>query len=168
VRLLRGVLAHRFALRLALGALAAALLGYGLLARGASVTAAPPLPRSALQGGPLTIGDLRGHAEAIVFYASWCGPCKVEAPAVERFARSTGRGRVIAVDYDDYGDIRAFLRRYHWTFPVLSDPSGTTGAAYRLSLGLPTWVFVNAHGDIVARTSGPQSVARLTQELAAA
>jgi cytochrome c biogenesis protein CcmG, thiol:disulfide interchange protein DsbE len=161
------LLAHRYALRLAVGALAAALLAYGLIAHGAKAVAAPALPRTALQGGPLTIGDLRGHVEAIVFFASWCGPCRAEAPAVERFATSAaGRGRVLGIDYDDYGDgPRTFLRRYRWTFPVLSDPTGTSGDAYGISTGLPTWVFVNAHGDIVARLSGPETVAQLRREL---
>ena len=163
------LLRHRYALRLALATLAAALLAYGLAAPAGKIVAAPALPHSAVEGSPVSIDALRGHAEAIVFFASWCGPCKQEAPAVERFARTAvGHGRLLAIDYSDYGDVHAFLRRYHWTFPVLSDPDGTTGDAYGISNGLPTWVFVNAHGDIVARQSGPQSVADLVSQLRAA
>lgn len=161
------LLTHRLALRLALGSLAVALLAYGLLAHGAQTVIAPPLPRTALQGGPVSTADLRGHASAIVFFASWCGPCKAEAPAVARFA-SSHAGRVLAIDYDDYGNVRAFIRRYRWTFPVLSDPNGTTGDAYGIANGLPTWVFVNRAGHIVERVSGPQSLAALTSELRSA
>jgi thiol-disulfide isomerase/thioredoxin len=162
-------LTHRFSLRVAVVALALALLAYGVLVPGTRAVVAPPLPHAALQGGPLTVSELRGHPEAIVFYASWCGPCKTEAPAVAKFASSSaGRGRLLAIDYDDYGDIRGFLTRYHWTFPVLSDPSGETGDAYGVSAGLPTWVFLSPRGDIVSRISGPQSVAALRHDLAAA
>ena len=164
MRLLR----HRHALRAALVLLAIALLAYGLLAPSKRPAAAPALPRASLQGGPVTIGSLRGHAEAIVFFASWCTPCRKEAPAVARFARGVGRGRIVAIDYDDYGDARAFLRRYGWTFPVLSDPDGRTGAAYDLAEGLPSWIFIDARGEIVRRASGAQSVTALKRDLAAA
>jgi cytochrome c biogenesis protein CcmG/thiol:disulfide interchange protein DsbE len=162
------LLTHRFALRAALALLVVALLGYGLLAHAGKLVGAPALPHTALQGAPVTIADLRGHAEAIVFFASWCGPCRQEAPAVERFARSSaGRDHVLAIDYDDYGNVHAFLRRYHWTFPVLSDPNGTTGDAYGAG-GLPTWVFLNARGKIVERESGPKTVVALESALRSA
>lgn len=163
------LLGNRLALRLALVVLALALLAYGVLTHASKVTIAPPLPHAALQGGPVTLADLRGHPEAIVFFATWCPPCRREAPALERFARSSaGHGRLLAIDYDDYGDIRGFISRYRWTFPVLSDPEGATGAAYGVSEGLPTWIFLNARGDIAARASGAQTVASLSRALSAA
>jgi len=164
------LLTHPRVLRAALVALLLALLAYGVLAPGKKVVNAPPLPHLALQGAPVSIATLRGHAEAIVFFASWCSPCRREAPAVERFARSSeGHGKLLAIDYEDFGGgPRAFLRRYQWTFPVLSDPTGTTGDAYGVSNGLPTWIFIDSRGRIVERVTGPLSVARLTSELHAA
>jgi cytochrome c biogenesis protein CcmG/thiol:disulfide interchange protein DsbE len=154
-------------LRLALVAVLLALLAYGVLAPGKKIVTAPPLPHAALQGGPVTTATLRGHAEAIVFFASWCAPCRQEAPAVARFARSSaGHGRLLAIDYEDFGSgPRAFLNHYHWTFPVLSDPMGTTGDAFGVSNGLPTWIFIDPGGKIVERVSGPLSVASLTSKL---
>jgi cytochrome c biogenesis protein CcmG, thiol:disulfide interchange protein DsbE len=160
---------RRLALRLAIVVLAGGLLAYGLLARGARSEHAPPLPRSRLQGPRVTLAALRGHPDAIVFYASWFDPCRAEAPAVARFARSaTGRGKVLAVDTTDYGDVRAFARRYHWTFPILSDPDGATGDAWGIANGLPQWVFLNPRGEIVKRLSGAQGVASLVAALRAA
>jgi peroxiredoxin len=162
------VLGHRYALRSAIAALAIALLAFGLVRRSSTHAPAPPLPRTALAGSPVTVTQLRGHAVAIAFFSSSCVPCHTEAPALERFARSAaGRGRLLAVDDSDPDDPRAFVARYHWTFPVLSDPKGSAGAAYGVS-ALPTTVIVDAAGRIVARDSGAQSVASLTRALTAA
>jgi cytochrome c biogenesis protein CcmG/thiol:disulfide interchange protein DsbE len=160
---------HRYALRFALGALAVALLAYGRIANAPTARRpAPPLPARALSGAPVKIASLRGHPAVIVFFASWCDDCKHEAPAVARFARSpAGRGRVVAVDYNDGGDWRRFLRRYGWGFPVLDDSSGETGSAFRIP-GLPTVVFLDSKGRIVSTSSLTQTVGTLTRGLAAA
>lgn len=160
---------HRYALRLALAALILALLAYGLLASAPKARRlAPPLPTRTLSGTPTTLAELRGHAAVVVFFASWCNGCKREAAAVARFARSSsGHGRVVAIDYNDGTDWRAFLRRYRWSFPVLDDSSGETGAAFGI-LGLPAVVFLDRAGRIVATSSVTQTVASLTQGLSAA
>jgi thiol-disulfide isomerase/thioredoxin len=160
---------HRYALRFALGALAVALLAYGLLANAPKARRlAPPLPTRTLSGKPTTLADLRGHAAVVVFFASWCPPCKHEAPAVARFARSpAGRGRVVAVDYVDGSNWRGFVRQYRWSFPVLDDSSGETGDAFRIH-DLPTVVFLDREGRIVSTISAPQTVGSLTRGLSAA
>jgi len=155
---------HRFALRIALAALA-----YGILARPSTYRRlAPPLPSRALSGKATSLADLRGHAAVVVFFASWCTDCRREAAAVARFARSpAGRGRVVAVDYDDGANWRAFVHDYGWSFPVLDDSSGETGAAFRIPF-LPTVVFLDPQGRIVSTSSVPQTVASLRQGLTAA
>ncbi len=161
-------LSHRLALRGALTALALALIAYGIFSPGAKVRVAPPLPRATVAGRAVTVADLRGHPTAVVFFASWCPDCHTEAPAIARFAVSpAGRGRLVAVDDDDYRDPRQFVAHYHWGFPVLSDPSGNTSDAYEVA-HLPTTVILNAKGEIVAHEVGPQTVASLTRALSAA
>ena len=149
---------------------AATLLAIGLALRAPGGRhPAPPLPRNVLSGKPVTVADLRGRAVAITFVASWCGPCHAEAAALESFAASpAGNGRLVAIDYADYGNVRReLIARYHWTFPVLGDQSGTTGDAYGVP-HLPATVIVNATGDIVARDSGPETVASLRRAVALA
>ncbi len=167
--MLARIATHRYALRFALGALAVALLAYGLLANAPKTRRpAPPLPARALSGAPVTLSALHGHPAVVVFFASWCDDCRHEAPAVAAFARSSaGRGRVVAVDYDDGGDWRGFLRRYGWSFPVLDDSGGQTGDAFHIP-GLPTVVFLDAKGRIVSTSSLTQTVGSLTRGLAAA
>jgi len=160
---------RRAALRIVLALVAVGLLTTGLLSRApAGARAAPPLPHQVLHGHAVTIADLHGHPAVIAFVASWCTPCREEAPALETFASSgAGRGRLVAVDYADYGDIQALIERYHWTFPVLADQSGSTGDAYGV-LHLPIAVIINSAGRIVARQSGAQTVASLARALHAA
>jgi thiol-disulfide isomerase/thioredoxin len=133
---------------------------------------APALPRERLAGPAVTLASLRegagGGGSLIVFWASWCGPCGREAPAIERFATSAeGRGRVVGVDWSDAAaGARAFIRRYGWTFPVLRDGEGLVGNEYRLP-GLPTTFVLDGKGRIRAVLRGPQGEGSLERALKA-
>jgi len=152
-------------------AVIAALAVFGLAASGSSSgRAAPALPRERLAGAPVTLSSLvaGGRPALVVFWASWCGPCEREAPALERFATdSQGRGRVIGVDWSDgLAGARSFIARYRWTFPNLRDSEGTVGNAYHL-IGLPTTFVLDAHGRIRSVLRGPQDEASLARALSA-
>lgn len=132
---------------------------------------APELPREHLSGPPATLGSLlagaRGRPAAVVFWASWCGPCVREAPELERFAQSAaGRGRVVGVDWSDaLSGARSFVRRYGWSFPNLRDGEGTVGNEYRMT-GLPTTFVIDAAGRIRTVLRGPQTVRTLASAMA--
>lgn len=130
---------------------------------------APPLPTAVLQAPKVTLADLRGGPALINFWASWCDPCREEAPELERLSRSLPRGaRLVGVDYTDQaGPARAFIESYGWTFPVLSDPDGIFGARYHFT-GLPSTVAIDARGRIVQTLRGPQTVDDLRRALAEA
>lgn len=134
---------------------------------------APELPRERLSGADATIPRLlagtHGGGAIVVFWASWCGPCEREAPALERFALSNeGRGRIVGVDWSDQrSEALAFIKRYDWSFPNVRDAEGTVGLAYHLT-GLPTSFVLDSRGRIAATLRGPQSVGSLTRALAGA
>ena len=162
--------------RLLLPALAvaavAAVVVVEVLTSGSGGTAgkpAPQLPTSVLQPPKVTLADLRGGPALINFWASWCDPCRHEAPELERLSRSLPSGaHLVGVDYTDQEDsARAFIRSYHWTFPILSDPDGIYGARYGFS-GLPATVVIDAKGRIVQTLRGPQTVSDFREALAAA
>jgi cytochrome c biogenesis protein CcmG, thiol:disulfide interchange protein DsbE len=154
-------------------AVVAALAVFGLASDRSTATgrAAPPLPREGLVGQPVTLAGLLksagGRGAMVVFWASWCGPCALEAPAIERFSRSSvGRGRIVGVDWSDgLSGARAFVKRYGWTFPNLRDGEGLVGNDYRLT-GLPSTFVIDTAGHIRAVLRGPQSEASLTRALA--
>jgi cytochrome c biogenesis protein CcmG/thiol:disulfide interchange protein DsbE len=129
--------------------------------------AAPPLPAKALRPPGTDLAALRGKPALVDFFASWCDPCAEEAPTLRKLSESlAGRAMVVAVDWDDAdGPARAFVREHGWTFPVLSDPSGTIGESYGVNIGLPTSFVLDPRGRIVATFRGPQSEAKLRQAL---
>jgi cytochrome c biogenesis protein CcmG/thiol:disulfide interchange protein DsbE len=170
-------MAHRQRLlgwTLAVAALVA-LIVFGLASTrsGSAGRLAPALPREQLVGPPVTLAGLLtagdGRAALITFWASWCGPCGHEAPALERFSQSpSGRGRLVGVDWSDgLSGARSFIHRYSWTFSNLRDAEGTVGNSYHLT-GLPTTFVLNASGHIRAVLRGPQDESSLVRALASA
>jgi thiol-disulfide isomerase/thioredoxin len=142
----------------------------GLAPSKSSGRKAPALPREHLSGADVTLptllaGDGR-RASLVVFWASWCGPCTQEAPAIERFSRSAeGRGRIVGVDWSDRrGSALAFIRRFGWSFPNLRDGEGTVGNDYEMT-GLPEIFVLDHSGRIRMELHGPQTQASLGREL---
>lgn len=168
-------MARRGPLRWIVGAAAvAALVVFGLASSHSASLGrrAPALPKEHLSGPPVTLDSLlaagRGRAALVVFWASWCGPCASEAPALEAFSESQpGRGRLVGVDWSDpvVADAKSFIRRHRWTFPVLRDSEGIVGNRYHLA-GLPTTFVIDASGRIRAVLTGPQDEGSLTRALA--
>lgn len=156
--------------RLRLGAQALALLCVaGLLAllvwKLAHQEHAPPVGSMApgftlrrLEGtGSLKLSSLRGDAVVLNFWASWCEPCKSEAPVLQReWAKYHNKGVIfIGVDYHDLAsDAREFIRVHGLTFPMLQDGSGNVTGSYGISQVPETYV-LDRTGRIVAHLAGP-------------
>jgi cytochrome c biogenesis protein CcmG/thiol:disulfide interchange protein DsbE len=130
---------------------------------------APALPTEVLSGHRVDVESLRGKPALINFWASWCGPCKQEAPELRRFSQDVGHHvSLVGVDWNDRPDnARAFIAESGWRYPVLRDSSGEVGNAYGLN-GLPTTFVLDPSGDIVQKLQGPQTASDLTRAVAAA
>jgi cytochrome c biogenesis protein CcmG/thiol:disulfide interchange protein DsbE len=148
------------------GLVAAELLTAG---GGASVRRAPELPTQVLSGHRVDLASLRGKPALVNFWASWCGPCKQEAPQLKKFSATLGqRATLVGVDWGDAADnARSFIAKAGWTYPILRDPSQKVGTQYGIN-GLPTTFVLNADGDIVQTLQGPQTVGSLRAALATA
>jgi cytochrome c biogenesis protein CcmG/thiol:disulfide interchange protein DsbE len=118
-----------------------------------------PAPAFALPllngGGTLALASLRGRPVLLNFWASWCAPCREETPLLVRVHRRyAGRVHFVGVDAEDRPeDARRFARRYHVDYPLVRMEDDRLVDAYGLP-GLPTTVFIDARGRIVARTVG--------------
>ena len=107
-------------------------------------------------GGDLQLASLRGRAVVLNFWASWCVPCKQEAPLLEAaWRRWRNRGVVVVgIDSQDFtGDARRFARRYGVTYPLVHDGPGKTKDDYGVT-GFPETFFVNRHGRLVGHVPG--------------
>lgn len=118
--------------------------------------AAPDFELPLLVGGDaLRLSGLREPVVVLNFWASWCPPCKQEAPELEA-VWNTYRARGVQFLGVDFRDSRSdgvqFERRYGITYPSVSDPGGTLESPYRL-IGLPT-TFVIDHGRIRFQVTG--------------
>ena len=81
----------------------------------------PPLHLTTVQGQALSLADLTGKVVLVNIWATWCGPCKAEIPAlVELQAKYANQLQIVGLAYDEATprDIAAFADRLHMNYPV--------------------------------------------------
>lgn len=125
---------------------------------------APELEGDWIVPPPVRLAELRGKPVVINFWASWCVPCREEAPELARFDREMGaRARVVGVDFQDAkADALAFIREFRWRFPNVRDPQGKLAGRYGLA-GLPTTYVIDPQGRIARSMSGGQTFEKLVR-----
>ena len=121
------------------------------------------------RAGSLSLASLRGRPVVLNFWASWCEPCKQEAPLLEAAARRWKDVVVVGVDAQDLsGDARRFLRRHGVTYPTVHDGAGAVARRYGVS-GFPETWFLDRAGRLVAEhVQGPLGAEQLARDVALA
>jgi cytochrome c biogenesis protein CcmG/thiol:disulfide interchange protein DsbE len=120
-------------------------------------------------GGPWRPEDARGEVVLVNFWASWCAPCRDEAPALIEIHRSYGaRGlRLVGVNtWDREADARRFLEEFALPYPNGPDPGGV---AVEFGVrGIPESYLLDGQGRLVRRWIGPlseEAMSRLVGDL---
>lgn len=127
------------------------------LARGET----PPVPAvilPAFEGPPVSMAALRGHPVILNFWASWCVPCREEAPLLERMWKAYhAEGLIVlGVNTQDLDSpARAFVKQYGITFPTARDPDGTVARLFGAT-GVPETFFIGGDGRIRGKFPGEQ------------
>ncbi len=128
------------------------------LARGET----PPVPAMSLpgfDGHPMSLRELHGHPAVLNFWASWCVPCREEAPILEAvWQEFRAKGLiVIGVDTQDLElPARRFLSQYRITYLNVRDPDGSIARVFGTT-GVPETFFIGPDGRIRGKFPGQQA-----------
>ena len=133
--------------------------------------AAPALELPKLEGeGTISLADYRGKAVVLNFWASWCEPCKDEAPMLEE-AWKANRDKdvvVLGVNAQDFTSFaRDFVEKYGITYPNARDGAGDTRDRWGLT-GFPETWWIDRQGRLVAYSGGPFTQEELDRNIALA
>jgi len=112
----------------------------------------PPIDLPLLPAGPenIQLADLHGKVVYVDFWASWCGPCRVSFPLLEKIRTELGpRGfEVLAVNVDEFvEDALKFLMQHPVSYSIAYDPQGATPQAYGIR-GMPTGFLIDREGVV--------------------
>ena len=132
--------------------------------------AAPAFRLRALDGSVTALTDLRGRYVLLNFWASWCGPCRGETPALQAFFERQAPGLVVVGvnQQEDAETAREFVEAFAVTYPIALDRDGQVSSAYRVSTGLPVSFLIDPEGVIQGVHLGaltPEDLAELAAGL---
>lgn len=118
---------------------------------------APAFTLDRLKDGVGSLKDYKGKVVLLNFWATWCGPCREEMPAMQRlWERYRAQGFVIVAIAADRGSrkpVASFVDKLALSYPVLLDPEGNVRKRYEV-IGLPMSYLIGRDGKISGRLVG--------------
>lgn len=108
---------------------------------------APLFELNSLKGDHVRLEDYQGRVVLLNFWATWCGPCRFEMPAIQDRYENTEL-EVLAVNFDEPEDlVQSFVEELALTFPILMDPGASIQQLYQVR-GYPTTYLIDEAGVI--------------------
>ncbi len=124
-----------------------------------NIKEAPNFTLEDLCGKKVELHSFKGKVILLVFWATWCGPCKKEMPSMEALYRQfKHRDFVllgISVDYEKKERVKEFIEKNDWSFPILLDPKLRAYRLYEIK-GIPTSILIDRQGRMVGKALGPR------------
>ena len=122
-----------------------------------------------IEGTSVKLTDYKGKVVLLNFWATWCGPCKLEIPEfVEAYERYRDKGFVIlgVLSEDDPApaELRSFMAKFKMNYPVFREHQELAEANGEL-WALPTSILIDRHGSICTKHTGAMSKEMLEQEI---
>jgi cytochrome c biogenesis protein CcmG/thiol:disulfide interchange protein DsbE len=103
----------------------------------------------------LSLTDFKGKAVVLNFWASWCGPCKEEAPLLEHAWKQVQGKNVVflGIDFQESSsNATNFLQSYNISYPAVLDTHGSVANKYAVT-SLPVTIFINRDGIVISKES---------------
>lgn len=118
--------------------------------------AAPGFSGETIEGRPFDLANHRGEWVLVNFFATWCGPCRIEHPELVKFAQAHASDpvQVVSVAFSDQPDaIKEFFAKQGGDWPVVATDTGRVALDYGVT-GVPETYIVAPSGLIIARVEG--------------
>ena len=113
-----------------------------------------------LDGNDISLHQFRGKHLLINFWATWCGPCKIEMPSLEKLYRQfkSERFDMLGISNDMFGKrvVKPYVLAKKITFPMLLDQRMTVSRQYGI-VSLPTTILINPQGIIIGVLQGAEN-----------
>ncbi|MGB9628729.1 MAG: TlpA family protein disulfide reductase [Thermodesulfobacteriota bacterium] len=123
------------------------------------VKKAPPFCLKNLEGEIIELKNFKGRVILLNFWATWCSPCKEEMPSMEtlyqQFDRKDFTLLAVSVDFEESKNVKKFIEKSGYTFPVLVDPKGKILDLYGVR-AIPTTFLIDQNGLILGKAIGPR------------
>ncbi|MGH3242243.1 MAG: TlpA family protein disulfide reductase [Spirillospora sp.] len=126
-----------------------------------------------LDGRPFKLADLKGKVVVVNFWASWCAPCRGEAPSLQQvYGENKAKGvEFLGVNFkDSKANAQAFERKFKVTYPSLFDANGQVTLAFREvpPSAVPSTLVLDRQGRVAARVIGATTYSKLNPLVAKA
>lgn len=111
-----------------------------------------------LEGGEATLSDYKGKIVFLNFWTTWCPPCRIEMPSMEKLHQKfMGQDFVmVAINLQESeSQVKNFFKEYNLTFTALLDSDGEVGTRYKI-YSIPTTLILDKEGRIIAAAVGPR------------
>jgi thiol-disulfide isomerase/thioredoxin len=131
---------------------------------------APEFAVSDLKGTHLALSDWKGRIVLLDFWATWCGPCREDAPALETLYRSYGRNDLVIVGVsvnEARETVERFLIQHPHSYPTVLSLENEFMPPYRI-YSLPTYIVIDRHGLVSTAVHGDQGLSELRKLLRSA
>jgi len=118
--------------------------------------AAPNFELKDLSGKTVTLDSFKGHPVLLDFWATWCGPCRMSIPMVQKFYQKHKADGLVVLGMnvdDDPEGVYPFVKHFGMTYPVLLSGNSSAQSDYRVE-GIPTFVFIDQKGNIIDHYEG--------------
>ncbi|WP_141432356.1 peroxiredoxin [Bacillus sp. 03113] len=108
---------------------------------------APDFELTNLFGEKVKLSDYRGKKVILNFWATWCPPCRVEMPEMQKFSDENDDVVILAVNIDPQFEVRSYVQKMNIHFPILLDEKDIVNELYQV-LTIPTTFFIDEKGVI--------------------